>query len=58
MNEAFIKIKEECYEKAKDIVNKNEALIKKLVPILIKRKSIEKSECEVLIKEFGGLILD
>ena len=58
LEEAFIKIKEECYEKAKDIVNKNEALIKKLVPILIKRKSIEKSECEVLIKEFGGLILD
>jgi ATP-dependent Zn protease len=58
LEEAFLMIKEECYEKAKEIVNKNEALIKKLVPILIKRKSIEKNECEALIEELGGIILD
>ena len=45
-------------EKAKEIVNKNEALIKKLIPILIKRKSIEKNECEELIEELGGVISD
>ena len=55
LGEAIIKAKLECYEKAKEIVNKNEALIKKLVPILIKRKSIEKNECEELIEEFGGI---
>lgn len=55
LGEAIIKAKLECYEKAKEIVNKNEALIKKLVPILIKRKSIEKNECEALIEEFGGI---
>ena len=55
LGEAIIKAKIECYEKAKEIVNKNEALIKKLVPILIKRKSIEKNECEELIEEFGGI---
>ena len=56
MERAFIQIKEDCYEKAKEIVGKNEALIKKLVPVLIKRKSIEKSECEALIEEFGGIV--
>ena len=55
LERAFIQIKEDCYEKAKEIVGKNEALIKKLVPVLIKRKSIEKSECEALIEEFGGI---
>ena len=58
LEEAFLMIKEECYEKAKEIVNKNEALIKKLVPILIKRKYIEKNECEELIEELGGVISD
>ena len=58
LEEASITIKEECYEKAKEIVNKNEALIKKLVPILIKRKSIEKNECEAIINELGGITLN
>lgn len=53
--EAINKTKLECYEKAKEIINKNGALIKNLVPILIKRKSIEKSECEALIEELGGI---
>ncbi len=45
----------ECYEKAKAIVEKNKTLIEKLSPILIKRKSIEKAECEELLKELGGI---
>lgn len=56
LGETITKTKLECYEKAKEIVNKNEALIKKLVSILVKRKSIEKSECEALIEELGGII--
>lgn len=51
----FLALKQECYERAKAQIAKNEALIKKLVPILIKRKSIEKKECEVLIAELGGI---
>ena len=58
LEEAFAKTKEECFQKAKETIIKNEALIKKLVPILIKRKSIEKNECEALIEEFGGIITD
>ena len=56
LGETIIKTKFECYEKAKVIVQKNEGLIKKLIPILIKRKSIEKAECEELIEKFGGIV--
>ena len=56
LNEVIIKTKLECYEKAKELIKKNETLIKKLVPILITRKYIEKNECEELIEEFGGVI--
>ena len=55
IDEAMTKIKFECYERAKAIVQTNEGLIKKLVPILIKRKSIEKAECEELIEKLGGI---
>ena len=44
-----------CYNKAKTIVEKNLSLISKLVPILIRRKTIEKSECEQIIAELGGI---
>lgn len=52
----FNQIKGECYERAANIVQKNELLIKRLAPILIKRKSIEKDECERLIAELGGIV--
>ena len=56
LGEVIEKTKLECYEKAKVIVQKNESLIKKLIPILIKRKSIEKAECEELIEKLGGIV--
>ena len=56
LGEVITRIKIECYEKAKECVQKNEALIKRLAPMLIKRKSIEKEECEALIAELGGII--
>lgn len=51
-----IQLKEECYEKAKAQVKKNESLIRALLPVLIQRKSIEKEECEVLLAELGGIV--
>ena len=48
-------IKNQCYQKAKDLIAKNEDLIKKLSAALIKRKSIEKNECEQLLSELGGI---
>ena len=52
---AFESIITECYESAKRTVGKNEHLIKKLLPILIKRESIQKSECEQVLFELGGV---
>ncbi len=57
LEEEFLRIKQDCYAKAKACILKNESLLKKLVPILVSRKSIEKVECEQLIEELGGLIL-
>lgn len=56
LEEAFQKIKAECYAKAREQIVKNEVLIKKLVPILIHRKSIEKSECEGILEKLGGIV--
>ena len=55
LDEAVLKLKLECYEKAKALITKNEELIRKLIPILIKRKSIEKSECEAILEQLGGI---
>ena len=53
--QVFNDIISDCYNKAKTIVEKNLSLISKLVPILIRRKTIEKSECEQIIAELGGI---
>jgi hypothetical protein len=50
----FQRIMGECYESAKAQLEKNEALLKRLVPALIKRKSIEKAECERIIAEIAA----
>lgn len=54
--ETFLRLKMECYGKAKQFLTQNEGLIKKLVPVLISRKSIEKKDCEMLIAELGGVV--
>lgn len=51
----FTKIIEECFEKAKEHLQRNITLLQKLVPVLASRKSIDKCECEALIEEFGGI---
>lgn len=51
----FTKIIEECYEKAKEHLQRNIFLLQKLVPILASRKSLDKCDCEALIEEFGGI---
>ncbi len=48
-------IKNECYQNAKALIEKNEDIVKKLTAMLIKRKSIEKEECEAFLKELGGI---
>ena len=58
LEEKILSVKEECYQKATALISKNEALIRSLVPILLKRKSIERKECEELLEKFGGIIAD
>ncbi|MBR6727886.1 MAG: hypothetical protein IKM08_06805, partial [Clostridia bacterium] len=55
MDRTFEQTLQKCYEQARAIVCENERLIKKLAPALSKRGVIEKSECEELIFEFGGI---
>ncbi len=45
----------ECYKKATEIVRKNEELIKKLTPVLLKHLFMEKSECDRVLFELGGV---
>ncbi|MBR7095244.1 MAG: AAA family ATPase [Clostridia bacterium] len=51
----YQKTVEECYEKAKSSVEKNKGLIERLANALIRKKSMEKEECEALIAEGGGI---
>lgn len=51
----FEQIVTECYEAAKATVTKNERLIKELIPVLIRRESIEKEECEQILAGLGGV---
>lgn len=46
---AFTELRLECYEKAKEQLAEKIGIIRRLTTILIKRKSIEKAECEALI---------
>ncbi len=51
----FDEIIEECYEKAKDIIEKNETLIRKLIPILVERQALERKDCEPILEQLGGI---
>ena len=46
---------EECLERARAIVKKNEGLIKKLMPVLTEKRVIEKKDCEPILKSLGGI---
>lgn len=46
---------EECYIKAKAVVEKNEQLIRKLIPILVEKRVIDKKDCEPILYELGGI---
>ena len=55
MDRAFEQTLEKCYTRAREIVVKNEQLIKRLAVVLSERGSLEKRECEEAIFEFGGI---
>lgn len=53
--EAFEKTKEDCYRKARLLIEKNQTLIEKLAAILVQKKTLEKAACENLLTELGGI---
>ena len=55
LNKVFDETIQECYGQAKAILLKNETLIKKLIPYLVKRQILQAEECEKLLAEWGGL---
>lgn len=52
----FDEMIEECYQKAKSIVVKNETLIAKLIPVLVEKQALERQDCEPILKALGGII--
>lgn len=46
---------QECYLSAKQIVEKNETLLRKLIPVLIEKRSVDKAKLEPILEELGGL---
>ena len=55
LHAALGKIMHECYDNAKAVIEKNKALLSRVSAELIKRKSIERAECEEIISECGGI---
>jgi ATP-dependent Zn protease len=55
LNHVFDETIKDCYERAKAILEKNEALIKKLIPYLVEKQILQAEECEKLLAEWGGL---
>lgn len=55
VNAEFDKIIDDCYKKAKPIIEANAELIKKLIPILVEKGNIFKPECEKILNELGGI---
>lgn len=53
--EMFDKTIEECYIKAKEIIARNEELIRKLMPILVEKQTIDKKNCEPILEKLGGI---
>ena len=55
VNAEFDKIADECYQRARQIVQANAELIKKLMPVLVDRGNLFKKEYENVLTELGGI---
>ena len=54
VNDEFDKIIDDCYKRAKQIIEANAELIRKLMPILVDKGNIFKPECEKILNQLGG----
>ncbi|MBR3803735.1 MAG: AAA family ATPase [Clostridia bacterium] len=55
VNAVFEQTVNDCYEKAKAIIEKNGELISKLSKVLVEKQIVQETDCEKLIEEFGGI---
>lgn len=55
LNQVFNETIDSCYQKAKAIVEKNAELIQNLIPILLEKKVLDKTACELILVELGGI---
>ncbi len=55
LNRVFDEVTQECYEKARAILTKNETLIKKLIPLLVERQILQTEESAHFLAEHGGI---
>lgn len=55
VNDEFDKIIDDCYKRAKQIIEANAELIRKLMPILVDKGNIFKPECEKILNQLGGI---
>ena len=55
MNAEFDRILVGCLNTAKKIIGANTGIIKKLIPVLVDKRSIFRGECEKILKELGGI---
>lgn len=58
INHVFDETIKDCYERAKVILEKNETLIKKLIPYLVKKQILQEEECEKRLAEWGRIIYE
>ena len=55
INAEFDRIVDECYKKARSVIEANSELIRKLIPVLVEKTSIFKPECEKILDALGGI---
>ncbi len=55
VNRLFEETLHACYERAKDILAKNEELLKKMIPCLVEKQILQEESCEKLIASWGGI---
>ena len=55
INELFSETLEECYEKAKAILLKNEKILKNIIAYLAEKQLVQEEQCEALLSEWGGI---
>ncbi len=55
IDKLFSETLEECYEKAKAILLKNEKILKNLIAYLAEKQLVQEEQCEVLLEVWGGI---